>query len=67
MRMIVDLSDLDKSRWVNQTGISGHPGDAHYDDQLSTCLKGKDYAWPFSVDAVRSAKSDEQTFNPGPS
>jgi penicillin amidase len=66
MRMVVDLSNLDNSRWVNQTGISGHPGDAHYDDQLSTWLKGKDYPWPFSVNAIRDAKSDEQTFNPGP-
>ncbi len=66
MRMIVDLSDLDKSRWVNQTGISGHPGDSHYDDQLGTWLKGDDYAWPFSVEAVREAKSEEQTFTPGP-
>jgi len=67
MRMIVDLWDLDKSRWVNQTGISGHPGDSHYDDQLGTWLKGKDYAWPFTAKAVEAAKSDEQTFNPGPS
>jgi len=66
MRMIVDLSDLDKSRWVNQTGISGHPGDAHYDDQISTWLKGQDYAWPFTAAAVRAAKGDEQIFNPGP-
>ena len=66
MRMVVDLFSLDNSRWVNQTGISGHPGDAHYDDQLDTWLKGKDYAWPFTAKAVREAKGDEQTFNPGP-
>ena len=66
MRMVVDMFNLDNSRWVNQTGISGHPGDAHYDDQLSTWLKGKDYAWPFSLKAVQEAKGDEQTFNPGP-
>ena len=66
MRMIVDLSNLDQSRWVNQTGISGHPGDSHYDDQLGTWLKGKDYPWPFSAKEVNAAKSEEQTFSPEP-
>ncbi len=66
MRMIIDLADLNQSRWVNQTGISGHPGDTHYDDQLDTWLKGEDYAWPFFADAVQAAKSDEQIFTPGP-
>lgn len=33
MRMVVDLSDLDRSRWINQTGVSGHPGTGHYVDQ----------------------------------
>jgi penicillin amidase len=64
MRMIVDLSDLDRSRWVNQTGVSGHPGDSHYDDQIGTWLDGKDYAWPFSKSAVDRAKDEEQTFQP---
>lgn len=64
MRMIVDLSVLDKSRWVNQTGTSGHPGDSHYDDQLGTWLKGEDYEWPFTAAAVKEASRDEQTFNP---
>jgi len=64
MRMIVDLGNLDRSRWVNQTGISGHPGDSHYDDQIDTWLDGKDYAWPFSRGAVDSAKDQEQTLRP---
>jgi penicillin G amidase len=66
MRMIVDLSALDGSRWVNQTGISGHPGDAHYDDQIGAWLKGEDYSWPFTEKAVRAAAGDKQTFTPGP-
>ena len=64
MRMIVDLGTIDSSRWVNQTGISGHPGDKHYDDQLDTWLKGQDYAWPFTAAAVRAAGEDEQDFSP---
>jgi penicillin amidase len=65
MRMIIDLGNLDNSRWVEQTGISGHPGDSHYDDQISTWLHGKDYAWPFSAGAVKSANGDEQDFSSG--
>ena len=65
MRMVVDLSSLDRSRWVNQTGVSGHPGDDHYDDQIDAWLEGEDYAWPFSRKAVESAEEDRQTFTPG--
>jgi penicillin G amidase len=64
MRMIVDLSDLDNSRWVNQTGISGHPGDSHYGDQIHAWLHGDDYPWPFTARAIRSANEDEQDFTP---
>jgi penicillin G amidase len=64
MRMIVDLSDLDSSRWVNQTGISGHPWDSHYSDQTQAWLKGEDYAWRFSADAVREAAGDTLEITP---
>ena len=33
MRMLIDLGDLDASRWVNQSGVSGHAFHRHYDDQ----------------------------------
>ena len=33
MRMVVSLADLDRSRWVNLTGASGHAFDSHYVDQ----------------------------------
>ncbi|GMA86309.1 hypothetical protein GCM10025868_15590 [Angustibacter aerolatus] len=33
MRMVVDVGRFDDSTWVNLTGASGHPFDAHYDDQ----------------------------------
>ncbi len=32
MRMIVDLSDLNKSVWIQSTGQSGHPASVHYRD-----------------------------------
>lgn len=40
MRMIVDLRDLDRSRWVNLTGSSGHPFDRHYFDQSGIWVRG---------------------------
>ncbi|MGH3382182.1 MAG: penicillin acylase family protein [Actinoallomurus sp.] len=40
MRMIVDLADLDRSRWVNLTGASGHAFDAHYWDQAKLWARG---------------------------
>jgi penicillin G amidase len=65
MRMIVDLGELDRSRWVNQTGNSGHPWDSHYDDQIDAWLGGKDYPWPFTAAAVKKASGDPQTFSSG--
>ncbi|NUR90116.1 MAG: penicillin acylase family protein [Nonomuraea sp.] len=41
MRMVVDLADLSKSRWINLTGASGHAFDAHYWDQSPLWTKGE--------------------------
>lgn len=65
MRMVVDLGDLDRSRWVNVTGASGHPADAHYTDQTATWAAGDTYAWPFSPAAVVEATQDELRLEPG--
>jgi len=65
MRMVVDLSDLDRSRWVNQTGNSGHVYDDHYDDQTDAWVDNELYDWPFSEKAVREAGGDELTLVPG--
>jgi penicillin amidase len=67
MRMVVDLSDLDRSRWVNQTGNSGHAWNPHYDDQTSAWVKGELFDWPFSRKAVTDAGGDELTLVPAPS
>ncbi|GAA2209955.1 penicillin acylase family protein [Nonomuraea monospora] len=40
MRMVVDLSDLDKSRWINLTGASGHAFHANYWDQAEAWARG---------------------------
>ncbi len=65
MRMVVDLADLDRSRWVNLTGASGHPGDDHYADQTRAWSQGRTYAWPFSERAVTAATEDVLRLTPG--
>jgi penicillin amidase len=40
MRMIVDLADLDESRWIDLTGVSGHPYHDHYGDQTELWRTG---------------------------
>ncbi len=65
MRMVVDLSDLNSSTWVNQTGQSGHPSHAHYDDQIDAWVAGEQFPWPHSEDAVREAASETLILTPG--
>ncbi len=40
MRMVVDLGDLDASRWISLTGVSGHAFGAHYADQFELWRTG---------------------------
>ena len=39
--MLIDLGDLDASRWVNQSGVSGHAFARNYDDQTSVWAAGR--------------------------
>ncbi|HET7386310.1 MAG TPA: penicillin acylase family protein [Nocardioidaceae bacterium] len=64
MRMVVSLADLDKSRWVNLTGASGHAFDDHYTDQTDLWADGRTLAWPFTPKAVRAATDDMLTLAP---
>ncbi|MEO6789589.1 MAG: penicillin acylase family protein [Ornithinibacter sp.] len=64
MRMVVDLSDLDASTWINQTGVSGHAIDEHYTDQVGDWVAGRQRAWPFSEQAVRDTGPDVLTLRP---
>jgi penicillin amidase len=64
MRMVVDLSDLDRSTWVNSTGQSGHAYAAHYDDQIEAWAANETFPWPFSRAAVEAAKDDELVLRP---
>jgi penicillin amidase len=64
MRMVVDLRDLDASRWVNLTGVSGHAFDKHYVDQTDLWLEGRTLAWPFARKDVEAATEDTLTLIP---
>ena len=58
MRMVVNLGDLDKSRWINLTGASGHAYNAHYTDQTDKWAKGELLPWSFSEKAVKESTED---------
>jgi penicillin amidase len=64
MRMVVSLGDLDESRWVNLTGVSGHAFNGHYTDQTELFAEGRTLAWPFSDEAVDEAAEDRLTLTP---
>ncbi|MFD8547461.1 penicillin acylase family protein [Streptomyces sp. NPDC059649] len=64
MRMIVNLADLDKSRWINLTGASGHAYDTHYYDQTDKWAKGELLPWAYSEDAVKQSGKDTLTLSP---
>ncbi|MCR4395822.1 MAG: penicillin acylase family protein, partial [Candidatus Saccharicenans sp.] len=51
-RLIVDLSDLDKSLSVITSGQSGHFLSPHYKDQISLYLNSLYHPWAFSEAAV---------------
>ena len=48
MRMVVSLADFDRSRYINLTGVSGHPGSSHYGDQTELYVNGEYLPWAFS-------------------
>ncbi|KUN87822.1 penicillin amidase [Streptomyces bungoensis] len=64
MRMVVNLADLDKSRWINLTGASGHAYSAHYTDQTDKWAKGELLPWSFSDKAVDRSTSDTLVLKP---
>jgi penicillin G amidase len=64
MRMVVNLADLDKSRWINLTGASGHAYSAHYTDQTGKWARGELLPWSFSDKAVDGSTSDTLVLEP---
>ena len=64
MRMAVDLSDVDRARWVISSGSSGHPWSSHVADQFEAWATGEFFDWPFSREAVAAATRDTLTLRP---
>lgn len=65
MRMVVSLADFDDSRWINLTGVSGHPASSHYSDQTELFVAGETLPWAFSREAVEAAADDRLVLTPG--
>ncbi|HEV2088251.1 MAG TPA: penicillin acylase family protein, partial [Cryptosporangiaceae bacterium] len=59
MRMVVDLGDLDRSRWINLTGSSGHAFSRHYVDQTQLWRAGG--TTPMRWDAGEIARTARHT------
>ena len=64
MRMVVSLADFDDSRWINLTGVSGHPFSAHYTDQTELWVRGETLPWAFTRDAVDGSAQHTLTLLP---
>jgi penicillin amidase len=64
MRMIVDLSNLDDSRWVQLTGESGHAFSAHYADQFELWRTGQTLPMRWDEASVRASTVDTLTLRP---
>lgn len=64
MRMVVNLDDFDKSKWINLTGASGHAFSAHYTDQTGKWVDGELLPWSFSSKAVDGSTSDTLVLKP---
>ncbi|WP_405555026.1 penicillin acylase family protein [Streptomyces sp. NBC_01171] len=64
MRMVVNLADLDKSRWINLSGASGHAFNAHYTDQTDKWADGDLLPWSFSAGSVDDSTKDTLNLRP---
>ena len=67
MRMVVDLSDLDRSLWNNQTGQSGHPSHENYADQVDDWASVRLEPWAFGRAAVDATADETLTLKPATS
>ncbi|WP_055589061.1 penicillin acylase family protein [Peterkaempfera griseoplana] len=65
MRMVVDLSNFDASRWINVGGASGHAYHPNYNDQTQLWADGQLLPWAFSADAVKKTLKDHLVLTRG--
>ncbi|MFB9724524.1 penicillin acylase family protein [Planobispora longispora] len=64
MRMVVDLADPDRSRWINLTGASGHAFHGNYADQAPLWASGKTTPMHAREESVREAAANTLTLVP---
>ena len=64
MRMVVNVGDWDKSRWINLSGASGHAFHSHYTDQTDKWVKGELLDWSFGKAAVDASTKDTLVLRP---
>lgn len=64
MRMIVDMSDLDDSRWVQLTGNSGHAFHPNYSDQFELWRTGQTLPMRWDQASIQREAADTLTLRP---
>ncbi|WP_091343364.1 penicillin acylase family protein [Micromonospora rhizosphaerae] len=64
MRMIVDLSNLDASRWIQLTGNSGHAFHPNYDDQFELWRTGRTLPMRWDRTAIAAGAAQTLTLKP---
>ena len=64
MRMVIDLSALDNSEWINQSGTSGHAFHPNYDDQAALWVNGETVQFVAGREAVDGLAEHRLTLVP---
>jgi penicillin amidase len=64
MRMIVDLSNLDNSRWIQLTGNSGHAFHPNYADQFELWRTGQDLPMHWERASIEAAATHTLVLRP---
>ena len=65
-RYAFDLGNWERSGWTVPHGGSGHPGSAHYADQLSAWADRRLHPMHFAWDRVEAAATARQRLEPAP-
>ncbi len=65
VRIVMDVGDWDKSKWINSPGQSGDPRSPHYDDLAPLWAKGKYVPMLYSAAAVDKATEQRIVLKPG--
>ncbi len=63
-RTVIDLGDVERSRYVLAGGQSGNPLSPHYADLFELWQRGEGVPIPWSVEAVEAATTDRLTLQP---